>query len=74
MDSSFTIKPPPGVGQSRAVRDPVAVRGAVDTEMVGSKTVSTAADSGDKDGGAKHDDNHGSKEPSPGPTTLCRIW
>jgi hypothetical protein len=67
MDSSFTIKPPPGVGQSRAVRDPVAVRGAVNTELVGSKTVSTAGDSGDKDGDTKHDDNHGSKDREPRP-------
>ncbi len=67
MDSSFTIKPPPGVGQSRALRDPVAVRGAVDTDLVGSKTVSTAGDSGDKDGGAKHDSQHGSRDQEPRP-------
>jgi hypothetical protein len=67
MDSSFTIKPPPGVGQSRALRDPVAIRGAVDTDLVGSKTVSTAGDSGDKDGGAKQDGQHGSRDQKPRP-------
>ena len=67
MDSSFTIKPPAGVGQSRALRDPVAVRAAVDTELVGSKTVSTAGDSGDKGGGAKDGHKHGSKDHEPRP-------
>jgi len=62
MDSSFAIKPPPGVGQSRAVRDPVAVRGAVDTELVGDKTVRASGERGDKDHGAKQDDNHDPKD------------
>jgi len=62
MDSSFSIKPPPGVGQSRAVRDPVAVRGAVDTELVGDQTVKASAERGGKDHGAKQDDSHHGKD------------
>jgi hypothetical protein len=62
MDSIFAIKPPPGVGQSRAVRDPVAVRGAVDTELVGDQTVKASAERGGKDHGAKHDDGHHAKD------------
>ena len=62
MDSSFAIKPPPGVGQSRAVRDPVAVRGAVDTELVGDKTVRPSAERGGKDHGAKQDDGHNAQD------------
>ena len=53
MDSSFTIKPSPGVAKNRALRDPVPVREAVDTELVGAKTVTAAGDGGAKDGGAK---------------------
>jgi len=53
MDSSFTIKPSPGVAKSRALRDPVPVREAVDTELVGAKTVTATGDGGAKDGGSK---------------------
>jgi hypothetical protein len=55
MDSSFTIKPSPGVAKGRALRDPVPVREAVDTELVGAKTVTAAGDGGGKDGGPKHE-------------------
>lgn len=55
MDSSFVIKPLPGVGQSRALRDPVVVRGAVDTDLIGSKTVNSFGDNAGRDGGAKQD-------------------
>lgn len=51
MDSSFTIKPLPGVAKSRALRDPVPVREAIDAEFVDSKTVTAAGDGGAKDGG-----------------------
>jgi hypothetical protein len=43
MDSSFTIKPRPGV-QNYAPRDPVAVRGAVETDLDAAKTVSANGD------------------------------
>ena len=57
MDSSFTIKPSPLAGKGRALRDPVPVHEAVETELVGSRTVAAAGDggggSGGKDGGGK---------------------
>src|SRR5262245_46068391 len=63
MDSSFTIKPSPGVAQNRAPRDPVPVREAVETELVGTKTVTPSGDSGAKDEGRKdeaaRDGDHG---------------
>ena len=53
MDSSFTVKPRPSVSpRSHALRDPVTVREAVDTELDPSKTVTAAAD-----GGAKHNNS-----------------
>jgi hypothetical protein len=46
MDTSFTIKPRPGVGpRAHSPRDPVAVRETVDTELDPAKVVA-AADSG----------------------------
>jgi hypothetical protein len=62
MDSSFTIKPPPSVVKSRALRDPVPVRGAVETDLARHKTVTAADDGGAKDGG-----KHGSKDADPRP-------
>lgn len=63
MDSSFTIKPPPGIAQVRAVRDPVTVRAAADTDLVGSKTVGSASGRGDKDDNPKQDERHGGRDP-----------
>jgi hypothetical protein len=62
MDSSFAIKPPPGIAQTRAVRDPVTVRAAVDTELVGSRTVGGASGRGEKDDNPKQDDQHGTRD------------
>lgn len=62
MDSSFVIKPLPGVGQSRALRDPVLVRGTVDTDLIGSKTVNSFGDGAGRDGGSKQDGQHGPKD------------
>jgi hypothetical protein len=56
MDSSFTIKPSPGVAKGRALRDPVPVREAADTELVGAKTVAATAERGNKDDDAKQGD------------------
>lgn len=56
MDSSFSIKPPPAVSQSRALRDPVPVRSAVETELSGERTVTATNYNGDRDGQGKQDD------------------
>ena len=53
MDSSFTIKPLSGVGKSRALRDPIPVREAIETELVGFKTVTAMGD-----GAAKRRERH----------------
>ena len=53
MDSSFTIKPLPGVGKSRALRDPVPVREAIETELVGSTIVTAMGEGAAKDHGGK---------------------
>jgi hypothetical protein len=67
MDSSFSIKPPPAVAQSRALRDPVPVRGAVDTELIGERTV-TATNNGDRHGqGQQGDSRQESKDGEPRP-------
>jgi hypothetical protein len=55
MDSSFTIKPGLGVAKGRALRDPVPVQEAVETELVGGQTVAATLSGGDKDGGARQD-------------------
>ena len=60
MDSSFTIKPSPGVAKTRALRDPIPVREAVETELVGGKTVTATSDGGGRDGGAR---DGGGKDP-----------
>ena len=65
MDSSFTIKPSPGVGKGRALRDPVPVREAIETELVGSKTVTAMGDGAAKDAG---------KTPNSGPTMPHMTW
>ena len=56
MDSSFTIEPSSGTASSRALRDPVPVREAVETELGGAKTVAAASDGGSKHGGSKQDE------------------
>jgi hypothetical protein len=56
MDSSFSIKPPPAVAQSRALRDPVPVRGAADTELSGERTVNATNYNGDRRGQGQHGD------------------
>jgi hypothetical protein len=49
MDSSITIKPRLGVTpRSHALRDPVAVREAIDTELDPAKAVAATADGGTK--------------------------
>lgn len=59
MDSSFTIKSRPGaVPRSHALRDPVAVREAVDTELDPVKSVVAADDGGAKHGFNEHHDPH----------------
>lgn len=55
MDSSFTIRPSAGVAKGRALRDPVPVREAVETELVGGQTVAAAGGDSDKDRRAKRD-------------------
>jgi len=56
MDSSFSIKPPPAVAQSRALRDPVPVRSAVDTELIGERTVTATNHNGDRHGQGQQGD------------------
>ena len=56
MDSSFSIKPPPAVAKSRALRDPVPVRSAVDTELIGERTVTATNHNGDHRGQQQHGD------------------
>ena len=53
MDSSFTIKPRPGVAKVYAPRDPVAVREAVETDLDVARAVAAAGDTG-----AHHRDPH----------------
>lgn len=54
MDSSFTIKPRPAVSpRAHALRDPVTVREAVDTELDAGKAVAPSTD-----GGASHQNPH----------------
>jgi hypothetical protein len=69
MDSSFTIKPAPGVAKSRALRDPVPVREAVATELASGKTVAAAGDGGGKDG-SKHGSKHADPRPDHAPQDL----
>ena len=66
MDSSFTIKPLPGVGKSRALRDPVPVREAIETELVGFKTVTAMA--------ATAPPKTAGKTPNSGPTMPHMTW
>ena len=56
MDSNLTIKPRPGAApRSNALRDPIAVREAAETELDPSKAVIAAADGGSKHGhGGSH--------------------
>ena len=46
MEASFTIKPRPGAQKPYAPRDPVPVRGAVETDLDGAKAVAAAGDGG----------------------------
>jgi hypothetical protein len=55
MDSSISFKPSlAALGKPHAVRDPVAVREAVATDLDGAKAVAAAGD-----GGAHHDEQRG---------------
>jgi hypothetical protein len=55
MDSSISIKPRPGAtARSNALRDPIAVRAAAETELDPERVVTAAAD-----GGAKQNNKHG---------------
>jgi hypothetical protein len=57
MDSNFTIKPRPGVlPRSNALRDPVTVREASDTELAPARAVTPA------DQGGRHDNHSQSHE------------
>lgn len=63
MDSSFTIKPRPGVApRSHALRDPVAVREAIDTELDPPKIVTATADGGSKQGNSGPDHESSKRE------------
>jgi hypothetical protein len=56
MDSSFTIKPRPGVSpRANVSRDPVSVRETVDTDLDPAKIVAATADGGNKQ---SHDGPH----------------
>jgi hypothetical protein len=56
MDSSFTIKPRPGVSpRANVSRDPVSVRETVDTDLDPAKIVAATADGGNKQ---SHDSPH----------------
>jgi hypothetical protein len=60
MDSSFSIKPRPGARKAYAPRDPVPVRGAVETDLDTSRSVAATGD-----GTGKHGDprsNHPARE------------
>ena len=66
MDSSFVTRPPPAVANSRALRDPVAVRGTIDVELVDSKIVnSDERGSGGSRGGRQDATKDGSKDGDP---------
>jgi hypothetical protein len=57
MDSSFVIRPKPGTTPTgRALRDPVTVREAVDTELGPAKTVTATSDGGAKPDNSRRDD------------------
>jgi hypothetical protein len=59
MDSNVTIRPRPGVAsRSNALRDPVAVREAIDTELDASKSVAALGD-----GGTRHGQSGSHQEP-----------
>jgi hypothetical protein len=58
MDSSFSIKPRPGVHKA-ALRDPAPVREAVGTELNAGKTVNAT---GDGAGKQSHDNRHGEQQ------------
>jgi hypothetical protein len=72
MDSSLIIKSPPAVAKSRAMRDPVPVREAVATELVAAKTVASAGDNGDDEGGPPRDGGgrHADQQPDHAPRDL----
>jgi hypothetical protein len=55
MDSSFTIKPRPGAQKPYAPRDPVPVRGAVETDLDGAKAVAAVGDGGTPQRDPRHD-------------------
>ena len=67
MDSSFTIKPSPGVAKGRALRDPVPVREAVETELIGAKTVAATGDGNPKSGGGGGGKEDGGRDAEPRP-------
>lgn len=57
MDSGITIKPRPGVSpRSHALRDPITVREAVDTELDPTKVVTAVANGGAKHNNSPHDE------------------
>jgi hypothetical protein len=57
MDSSFAIKPRPGViSRSHALRDPVTVRETTETELDPTKIVTPVADGGPKHDNGPHDE------------------
>ena len=63
MDSSFIIKPPPGV-QKYAPRDPVRVREAVEADSNAIKPTGKPDEHGQERGNPHHDPHH---EPPPQP-------
>jgi hypothetical protein len=57
MDTSFGIKPRPHVpARSHALRDPVAVREAADTELGPARAVAAASDGATRHDGGRRDD------------------
>lgn len=55
MDSSFTIKPRPGVQKTYAPRDPVPVREAIETDLDAAKAVAASGDGGARQRDPRHD-------------------
>ena len=73
MDNSFTIRPGAGVAKGRALRDPVPVREAVETELVGGQTVAAAGNGGGKDRNAGQDGSRQQTQPDHTPNNSVEV-
>jgi hypothetical protein len=58
MDSTFTIKPRPGMQKAHAPRDPVSVREAVETDLNAAKAVPASGDGGAPQRDSRQDSRH----------------